>query len=84
MLQIFEKVRISKKIIAHRAGDRESSKKQWIILYLCNKGPENLRAGNEYAINEINQALAKRDLRDKLLVKHQARTTTTTTQKMKI
>lgn len=48
-----------------------------------NKGPENLRVGNEYAINEINQALAKRDLRDKLLVKHQAKTTTTT-QKMKI
>ena len=49
-----------------------------------NKGPENLRVGNEYAINEINQALAKRDLRDKLLVKHKARTTTTTPQQMKI
>ena len=49
-----------------------------------NKGPENLRVGNEHAIQEINQALEKRDLRDKLLVKSRAMPKRTTTKKMKI
>ena len=37
-----------------------------------NNGPENIRVGNEYAIKEINQALAKRDLYEKLKAKHLA------------
>ena len=49
-----------------------------------NKGPENLRVGNEHAIQEINQALEKRDLRDKLLVKSRTMPKRTTTKKMKI
>ena len=50
-----------------------------------NNGPENLRVGNEYAIQQINQALEKRDLFERLSKKHQAMPKKKVqTQKMKI
>ena len=36
-----KKLCFSKKVLAHRADEQESSNKQWLILYLCTETPDN-------------------------------------------